>query len=298
MNPAWLHTFKTLVDIGHFTKTAEALYMTQPGVSQHVKKLEQACGYDLLKRSNKQFHLTEQGQQVYQYAVKVASDQKQLIESLGFDDAYAGLCSLACSGSLAMSAYPKLIELQQQHPAMSFHIEVAPNERILSDVQQGRIDFGVVTHLPNSHLYRSQVIGEEPLCLVLPASYQQQTINADTLMELGMVKHPDAEHYLSLYLAQCNEPGWDQIPINQIPAASYINQLSQILLPIAHGIGFTVLPYSAVAYFPQNDKLHVHNTAQAVTEPLYLISQRYRQLPKRYNTIQTLILEKLCQPQR
>lgn len=298
MNPAWLHTFKTLVDIGHFTKTAEALFMTQPGVSQHVKKLEQATGYDLIKRSNKQFHLTEQGRLVYQYAQQVADNQKQLLESLGFDDDFAGLCSLSCSGSLAMSAYPKLIELQQQYPDLSFHIEVSPNDRILHDVQQGRIDLGVVTHLPNSHLFNSQVIGEEPLCLVLPKAYESQTINAQTLLDLGMVKHPDAVHYLSLYLAQCDEPGWDQIQINQIRPASYINQLSQILLPIAHGIGFTVLPYSAVAYFPLNDKLHVHQTKRAVTEPLYLISQRYRQLPKRYETIKSLILEKLCQPQR
>ncbi|MGC7906805.1 helix-turn-helix domain-containing protein [Vibrio anguillarum] len=41
----WLNTFKTLVDIGHFTKAAELLHMTQPGVSQHINKLEAACGY-------------------------------------------------------------------------------------------------------------------------------------------------------------------------------------------------------------------------------------------------------------
>ncbi|MRY60822.1 LysR family transcriptional regulator, partial [Parabacteroides distasonis] len=42
INPLWLNTFKTLVEVGHFTQTAEKLYMTQPGVSQHIKKLEQA----------------------------------------------------------------------------------------------------------------------------------------------------------------------------------------------------------------------------------------------------------------
>ena len=50
LNPQWLRTFQTLVDIGHFTRTAEMLNMTQPGVSQHIRKLEQACGYNLLNR--------------------------------------------------------------------------------------------------------------------------------------------------------------------------------------------------------------------------------------------------------
>ncbi len=50
INPLWLNTFRTLVKVGHFTQTAEKLYMTQPGVSQHIKKLEQACHCDLLSR--------------------------------------------------------------------------------------------------------------------------------------------------------------------------------------------------------------------------------------------------------
>ena len=45
-NPVWLNTFVTLVNTGHFTKTAEKLFMTQPGVSQHINKLENAFGYD------------------------------------------------------------------------------------------------------------------------------------------------------------------------------------------------------------------------------------------------------------
>ena len=49
INPLWLNTFKILVDVGHFTQTAEKLYMTQPGVSQHIKKLEQACDCELFR---------------------------------------------------------------------------------------------------------------------------------------------------------------------------------------------------------------------------------------------------------
>ncbi|MFT6927030.1 MAG: DNA-binding transcriptional LysR family regulator [Psychromonas sp.] len=37
LKPFWLNTFKTLIEVGHFTQTAEKLNMTQPGVSQHIK---------------------------------------------------------------------------------------------------------------------------------------------------------------------------------------------------------------------------------------------------------------------
>ena len=72
LNPNWLNTFKTLIDVGHFTKTAEKLFMTQPGVSQHIRKLEGACGHALIRRHKKNFEVTEQGRLVYEYAKQLS----------------------------------------------------------------------------------------------------------------------------------------------------------------------------------------------------------------------------------
>ena len=68
INPIWLDTFITLVETGNFTRTAEQRFMTQPGVSQHLKKLEEVCQCELVVRLGKGIQLTEQGQRVYQYA--------------------------------------------------------------------------------------------------------------------------------------------------------------------------------------------------------------------------------------
>lgn len=40
INPQWLHTFAMLVDRGSFTRTAEALNITQALVSQHINRLD------------------------------------------------------------------------------------------------------------------------------------------------------------------------------------------------------------------------------------------------------------------
>ena len=65
INPVLLRSFSMLVETGHFTRTAERLHMTQSGVSQHVRKLEQLLGQDLLVRQGKQFHLTDAGNRLY-----------------------------------------------------------------------------------------------------------------------------------------------------------------------------------------------------------------------------------------
>ena len=67
INQQWLHTFLTLVEVGHFTHTAEKLYMTQPGVSQQIKKLEEQVGVALLNRVGKRFELTREGETLYRF---------------------------------------------------------------------------------------------------------------------------------------------------------------------------------------------------------------------------------------
>lgn len=285
LNPHWLHTFKTLIDTGHFTQTANKLYMTQPGVSQHIKKLEQACGHSLIKRENKRFEITEQGQQVYKFALQLAQNEAELIDNLSFDDPYAGLCRISCSGALALQLYPKLLKLQTEHNALTFHLEAAPNYKILEDIQSGTIDVGLVTHLPSASQFTSQMIGFEPLCLILPHQYQGQDLTPHLLETCGLIAHPDAQHYLSLYFEHCGDEALSQIEIDKISIASYVNQLSQILLPVAHGIGFTVLPQSAFDSFPLKDLLYIHKAPQAVTEQLYLVQKRNRQLPARFDAL-------------
>jgi len=71
INPLWLRSFCTLVEIGHFTRTAERLHMTQSGVSQHIHKLEALLAAPLLLREGKQFTVTEAGERLYREAREI-----------------------------------------------------------------------------------------------------------------------------------------------------------------------------------------------------------------------------------
>lgn len=291
LNPSWLHTFKTLIDTGHFTQTADRLYMTQPGVSQHIKKLEQACGHSLINRDKKSFELTEQGRQVYDFALRLASNEAELFERLRFDDPYSGLCKISCSGALALQIYPKLLKLQARHKALITHLEAAPNDKILNDIQHGITYLGIVTQAPKSSQFHSENIGNEPLCLILPREYQDKQVTAESLKACGVVKHPDAKHYLSLYFDLCGDSELSKLNIDELPTATYVNQLSQILLPISVGIGFTVLPKSALDNFAHKEQLFIHRPCKMVNEPLFLVHKRNRQLAARYKTIREALFD-------
>lgn len=289
LNPTWLETFVTLIDTGHFTKTAEKLYMTQPGVSQHINKLEEACGHSLIKRDKKSFVITEQGQLVYNYTKRTVTEEKLLFEQLNFDDPLSGKCTLACSGSMALLLYPKLLELQRQNPDIHINIKAAPNQQILNDIKIGAIDQGIVTDIPNESFFDFEELGQEELCLILPKTSDLNQNWKSLLMELGLISHPDAEHYLSLYFRQSKEQELKRLDIAKIPVVGSINQISQILEPLANGLGFTVLPKSAVDSFHKPERLTILKPKQPVLERLYLVRKKNRELPKRYDVVNSVI---------
>lgn len=289
LNPVWLKTFITLVDTGHFTQTAEKLHMTQPGVSQHINKLEEASGHSLIKREKKSFVITEQGQIVYNYAKTLIREEKELFEQLNFDDPYAGKCGLACSGSVALLLYPKLLQLQKQHAGLHISIKAAPNHQVLADIKNGQVDQGIVTDLPSESYFEFEEIGQEELCLVLPKATKTDSRFGDLLLNLGLISHPDAEHYLSLYFKHSKEKELSKLDIAAIPVIGSINQISQILEPISQGIGFTILPKSSINSFHRRERLKVLSPKHPVMESLYLVRKKNRALPARYNAFNSII---------
>jgi len=192
---------------------------------------------------------------------------------------------MACSGSLALILYPQLLDLQTQHRELTVHLKAAPNYQILSEIQQGILDIGIVTHIPTHSLFDVQELGREQLCLVLPATVEVENIKVDLLTDLGLIQHPDAEHYLSLYFAQSQETEFFDMNFQEIPVSGYVNQISQILQPVARGLGFTVLPKSAVDSFEKAKCIKVFKPKKPVMEYLYLVKKRNRVLPARFDTV-------------
>ncbi|PSW20104.1 LysR family transcriptional regulator [Photobacterium sanctipauli] len=279
LNTQWLNTFLVLVETGHFTHTAEKLFMTQPGVSQHIKKLEAQTGTLLLKRIGKRFELTPAGESLYRYGVQRQSDDMQLLKSLVEDEPYRGECYIACSGSLAMFLYPLFLAHQKEHNELSIHLEAAPNRVVIENLKSNQTELGIVTQPVSDPNIDQEEIGVESLCLVVPSTYPSDTFSMEALYQFGFISHPDGKHYLQ-QIHQANTD--DAFDFNKVTINGYINQLSQILLPVSQGLGFTVLPEKAVTSFPSPSEIKTIPLPTPVTQKLFLIKKKHRKLGKRY----------------
>ncbi|MGR6875172.1 LysR family transcriptional regulator [Pseudomonas sp. HK3] len=114
----WLMVFYEVVEQGSFTAAADKLDLTKSGVSQHISRLEQHLGVQLLTRSTRSLNLTNIGEQLF----KRSGELKTLL-NLTIDEVsnstqqVAGLLSITAPQALVQSAVlPAIEQLVKQFP--------------------------------------------------------------------------------------------------------------------------------------------------------------------------------------
>jgi DNA-binding transcriptional LysR family regulator len=77
-----LIVFCYVVKCKSFSKAADLLFMTQPGVSNHVAQLEAQTGLTLIRRDRGRFEVTKEGKAVYRYAERIEKMARELEDRL------------------------------------------------------------------------------------------------------------------------------------------------------------------------------------------------------------------------
>jgi len=78
-----LATFMKLVECGHFTQTAKALFISQPTASTHIKALEDEFGMKLFVKGPDGYHTTEAGTILAGYARRILEYKEDCHKTLG-----------------------------------------------------------------------------------------------------------------------------------------------------------------------------------------------------------------------
>lgn len=280
INATWLRSFCTLVEVGHFTRTAKRLHMTQSGVSQHVRKLEQQLGVELLARQGKQFSLTDAGERLFVEGRGILVALSNLEQRVGDDPAYEGLVRVMSPGSVGLKLYPQLLALQREHRELVIDYRFAPNADVEQAVAASTVDLGFMTAQSTLADVTCESVATEPLLLVTPADCAIP--DWDTLTALGFIDHPDGSHHAGLLLG-ANYPEFEHS--NLFIRRGFSNQIGLILEPVSLGLGFTVLPAHAVDAFTRPELVRVHRLDNPVSEILYLCIPRQRALRRRMGTV-------------
>ncbi|MFD2189891.1 LysR family transcriptional regulator [Pistricoccus aurantiacus] len=277
-NAQYFRTFITLVETGSFTETAGRLNMTQPGVSQHIRKLERYLQKSLLTRHGRRFTLTESGRRAYDYALRLFAEHEQFRHSLDDDSLDSGECRIASPSSIGLMLYPFMLGYQQMHAGITVSYHFASNNEIAKDLVAGRYDLGIVTETVKHPKLNYQLWHQEPLCLVVPADFVGTGLS--DLLGLGMIHHPNGINNAS-GLLKANFP--DEFrSLDHFPRQGFTNEVSLVLDAVARGLGFCVVSRLILETSPWQRQVRALALSRPVYEHLYLAMPSGVEMPRRY----------------
>ncbi len=148
--------FLEVVKTGNFTKAAENLYISQPSLSQNIKRLENSLGVQLFDRSVNPFRLTFSGERFYEYAIHSKElDRNIRSELLDIKNEAAGVIRLGIpiwrSASLLPDIFPSFHE---KYPSIQLQLMEGPFSDVRDAIEANELDFGIVNtprpdHAPN-----------------------------------------------------------------------------------------------------------------------------------------------------
>lgn len=139
-----LHTFIAIVQYQGISRAAEHLHLTQPAVSQGLKRLESRFGCKLIERSARRFEVTEAGHNLYSKALEVHTQISRLGDiSLTDNQDINGHLRLLLASRINSPVLDTLLqEFHQRYPSISFRIDVLPSIEIQALMQQGLASAG------------------------------------------------------------------------------------------------------------------------------------------------------------
>lgn len=169
-------------------------------------------------------------------------------------------------------------------------LTAAPHAGIVTAILDGDFDLGITAEQIDHPRLDTAKIAREELCLVLPRSFAGQELDLDRLNELGFVAHPDgyayADELFTLSFPQ-EYKGADRLKIR-----TFVNQIGQIPMPVAQGLGYKILPKSGVDAFVRKQDLATIQLPMRRFHDLWLISRKGRTEFARVAALSALIRRK------
>lgn len=148
LDPLLLRTFVAINETGGFTRAAKRLHLTQPAVSQQLKRLEEALGRPLLYRTTRRLTLTEDGAELLRHAEQILGSLDAV--SRRFQSSpVSGVVRFAVQDSFMGDRLPPLLcQFTRAFPAVRLEVNVGPGMDFCGIVDSGEFDLAVVLSLP------------------------------------------------------------------------------------------------------------------------------------------------------
>ncbi|MFB3814810.1 MAG: LysR substrate-binding domain-containing protein [Terriglobales bacterium] len=142
-----LETFLEVARLNSFSRAAEKRFRTQPAISAQIRALEEEIGARLLDRTGGKVSITAAGKVFQKYAEETLQARRAVLVQLAeMERVPRGEIIVGANEATCLYILPEVFaEFKHQYPHVNVGINRAEHPRILEQVIDNSVDFGIVS---------------------------------------------------------------------------------------------------------------------------------------------------------
>lgn len=240
-----IYTLLKLEELGSYTHAAQALSLTQPAISHHIRMLEEEYGIQIFVKGSRKLKPTADGALLLKYAHRAAAIAERA--RLALQDSLAQIERLTIGITPTASdllAPQVLAAYLGHHPNM--RVEVVRNtiKKIDTMLRFYELDFAIIDGVMPNKRYDSILLGTDHLCLIAAPEHPfalRASVTLDELTQESMVLRPRGTGTRDLfegYLLSHGRTVQDYRVVMEIDSVSAIKEI------VASGLGVSVISHN------------------------------------------------------
>jgi DNA-binding transcriptional LysR family regulator len=136
-----LKTFLEVARTRHFSRAADALFLTQSAVSARIKQLEEILGAELFVRKRNDIQLTPAGNRLLQHAETLLKGWERARQSVALDPDLSASLSVGCLFDLwTISVERWARRFRKRAPDIAMQIDILGNDALVQRLSLGMLD--------------------------------------------------------------------------------------------------------------------------------------------------------------
>lgn len=231
--PLLLQTFLAVADTHSFTRAAAQLGISQPTVTQHIRRLEHAAGRTLVDRDTRQVQLTDNGDAMAGFARAILAAQAEAVSYFS-GSAMRGRLRFGTADDLAITQLPRILRhFRQLHPQINLELTVGQSSALLRRLKGGQLDLIFIKQDPETG--EGTVVSRDLLVWV---GQEKTAIEPDAPVPLVTYKAPSLSRRTAIEALEAAGRTW-KITCN-------IRDVNSTLAAVRAGLGVAVFPQSLI----------------------------------------------------
>ena len=283
MDARQLEIFVKVAELGSFSKAAEALFLTQPTVSEHIRGLEEELGVRLLDRLGRGAAPTKAGQLLLGYGRRILELHREARQALDrFQGRMSGELVIAASTIPGEYVLPALIgRFKEKYPDIAISLLIGDTQRVVEWVLEGRAELAVAGAQIDHRALEYRELMPDELVLVVSAAHPWHGKKTATLEEVRAEplivreRGSGSRHALEKALAEVGLDLSDFRVVGEMGSTQAIKQ------GVKAGVGISLISKRAVAEECQHGTLHCVKVKDLrFSRAFYLVTSTTRSRPK------------------